>query len=202
MTTPSGSPHALPDTVRRLLDEGVLQVRPVVPAEVSALWQKAVHSAADALRSELNDDTAVQLAYQAQMQAALALLQAHGLRVRSRGGHHANVITALRAFAKQDGVAPLVDALDDLDALRSLRATSVYDADLATAQEAARARSFMQKMLPEAMLALLLIQPALRSELLGLPWLAAPRVGPAQSPPSGPANGSTLPPPPDQSARA
>lgn len=157
MTTPPGSPNALPDTVRRLLDERDLQVRPVVAEE---------------------------------MQAALALLQAHGLRARSQGGHHAKVIAALRAFAKMDDAPLFVGALDHLDTLRTLRATAVYDAELATADDATWARSSMQMMLPEAMRALGLMQPSLSPALSALPWPAAPRVGPEQ-PPGGPAHGST-----------
>lgn len=150
----------------------------MVPAEVLAIWQKGVRTAVDAMLPALNPDTVVNLAYQAQMQAALALLQARGLRTHTQAGHHAKVIKVLRSYAKQEEHPRFVEALDQFDALRQARATSVYNADPATEGDAEWARTTMRAMLPEALRALQTLLPSLGATLPVFASTPAPRVKP------------------------
>ena len=64
--------------------------------------------------------------------------------------HHYRLIDAVRAFATDEGNPGLVEALDDLDVLRQRRARSMYEHDLASADEANEARAAMGDMLPAA----------------------------------------------------
>ncbi|MHB8837517.1 MAG: hypothetical protein ACYC7F_01035 [Gemmatimonadaceae bacterium] len=144
-------PPSRPATVQRYLEEGALKMHPVERAEVEARMRKAMMSAADAAAPSISNDTVVQLAYQAQMQAAMALLHVQGLRTKSGDpSHHYRLIDAVRAFAKEEGNAELVRALDELDVQRQRRARSIYEQDFASDDEANEARAAMGAMLPAA----------------------------------------------------
>jgi hypothetical protein len=148
-------PPSRPATVQRYLEEGALKLHPVERAEVEALMRKAMMSAADAAVPNISNDTVVQLAYQAQMQATMALLRVRGLRTRTgEPAHHYRLIDAVRAFANDEGNAELVHALDELDVQRQRQARSMYEHDLASADEANEARAAMRGMLPVATAAL------------------------------------------------
>jgi uncharacterized protein (UPF0332 family) len=137
--------------VQRYLEEGALKEHPVNPAEVEALLRKAMTSAADAAVPNISHDTVVQLAYQAQMQAAMALLHVRGVRTKTGDmAHHYRLIDAVRSFAREEGHADLVAALDELDVLRQRRARSMYDQEFASEEDASEARAAMGAMLPAA----------------------------------------------------
>lgn len=150
MTTPSGSPRPFPDSVVRWIDERELVVEVLEPTLVTAMWNKSMATAADSLVPGISLDNALQLAYQAQLQAVTAMLRSRGLRVRSRQKHHYIAIETARALAKADGATTLAVALDKLDGLRADRALAVYDAEPASPEGVTRAQGIMVEVLPGA----------------------------------------------------
>lgn len=165
MTAPVPPAPRWPDTIQRYLNEGYLDEIPATREEVDALWKKAGVSASDASQPNLSADGTLQFAYQAQMQATMALLRARGLRtVTGDRSHHHRLIESVRAFAKDEGQVALVQAMSALDALRQERAQSIYDADTATPEEATAALTAMRTMLPEAGESLASLLPALPAQ--------------------------------------
>lgn len=169
MTSPSGNSGVLPDAVVRWIDERELTHGNVEPTLVVALWNKAVATAGDSLVATLSPDNALQLAYQAQLQAATAMLHARGLRVRSRSKHHYVAISTARELATTDGAADLARALTTLDGVRADRAIAVYEPDPASPASAAHARSAMATLLPNALVWLQRTVPALAPSLHPIP---------------------------------
>jgi hypothetical protein len=169
VTSPSGKSSVLPDAVVRWIDERELTHGNVEPTLVVALWNKAVATAGDSLVATLSPDNALQLAYQAQLQAATAMLHARGLRVRSRSKHHYVAIATARELAATDGAADLARAMVTLDGLRTDRAIAVYEPDPASPASAAHARSAMATLLPNALAWLLRTVPALAPLLHPIP---------------------------------
>jgi hypothetical protein len=162
MTTPMPPAPRWPDTIQRYLNEGYLGEAPATREEVDALWQKVGGSASDAAHPNLSSDGTLQFAYQAQLQATMALLRARGLRVGSGDRcHHLRMIESIRAFATKDGHTVLAQAMSVLDVLRQDHAQSVYDPETATPDEASAALAAMRAMLPEAGAALAPLLPAL-----------------------------------------
>lgn len=151
--------------IERLVAERSLAREAFSDDAVASLWAKAAEAYADAAVPGLSTDGAFQRLFTAALQAAMATLAAHGLRVKSTANHY----KAFYALRKVD------DALDPhglaFDEMRATRNDSVYEAsgdeeDLA--EHLAEARAFM----PGAL-------TALRSAILGVrPGIAArlPRV--------------------------
>jgi hypothetical protein len=114
-------------------------------------------------------DNALQLAYQAQLQAATAMLHARGLRVRSRNKHHYVAIATARELAATEGDADLARAMVTLDGLRTDRAIAVYEPEPASPAIAAHARSAMAVLLPNALTWLQRAVPAVAPSLHPIP---------------------------------
>ena len=173
MTSPSGASGALPASVTRWIDEHELTSGEVESSLVVALWNKAMASASDSLVTSLSPDNALQLAYQAQLQVVMAMLHARGLRVRSRQKHPYVAIAAARELAAADGAVALARALVTLDGVRTDRAIAVYEPDPASPASGAHARSVMATLLPNALIWLQRIVPALASSLHAIPVAVA-----------------------------
>jgi len=187
MTSPSNKSSALPDAVVRWIDEHELTHGNVETSLVVALWNKAVATAGDSLVATLSPDNALQLAYQAQLQAATAMLHARGLRVRSRNKHHYVAIATARELAATDGAADLARAMVTLDGLRTDRAIAVYEPEPASPASAAHARSAMAVLLPTALTWLQRAVPAVAPSLHPIPakvvdFAAASSTTPAEKP--------------------
>lgn len=183
MTTSSGSPRPFPDSVARWIGERELVEEAPEPALVTAMWNKSMATAADSLLPAISRDNALQLTYQAQLQAVTAMLRSRGLRVRSRVKHHYLAIETARALAKADGATTLADALDKLDGLRADRALAVYEPDPALAESVSQARSIMVEVLPGALNWLGRTDPNLARSLEAVPpgVLALAQVSPPTS---------------------
>lgn len=125
-----------------------------------ALWSKAAASYADARVPTLSPNGAFQIIYWAALPAAMAVLAAHGLRVKSTANHYKTF------YALQK----LTDALDSHGAsfneMRSLRNDSVY--------EAAHDEGEVAEALSEARASMPASLAALRAEIIAVrPGLAA-----------------------------
>lgn len=180
MTTPSHPQPDLPGQVQGYIEQRSLRQHPVVPDEVRAIWQKAMNGTSDASQPGLTPDGVVSLAYTALLQAATAILLARGYRVGADQKHHYVVIDAVRAFARAEQRTAFVDLLNKLDHLRQQRAHSVYEAEMATTNEAAAARNLLGYMIPVAQESLLAINPAILAAPMAAPRVSAAAVKPPQ----------------------
>jgi len=161
MTTPSSPTPELPGRVAEYLADGILKEETISLGEVRAIWQKAINGESDASQPGLTPDGVVSLAYTAQMQAAMAVLWAHGYRGGADSKHHFSLIDTVRAFAKAEQRTVFVEILNKLDRLRQVRRHSIYGSEPATPEEATTARELMGKMLPAAAEHLHAINPAI-----------------------------------------
>lgn len=180
MTTPSHPQPDLPGQVQGYIEQRSLRPHPVVPDEVRAIWQKAMNSTSDASQPGLTPDGVVSLAYTALLQAAMAVLLARGFRVGADQKHHYVVIDAVRAFARAEQRTAFVDLLNKLDLLRQQRAHSVYEAEMATMNQAVAARNLMGEMIPVAKESLTAINPTILTAPMPAPRVSAASVTPPQ----------------------
>ena len=155
------TPTELPGRIAEYLAEGILKTETISLGEMRAIWRKAMNGAADASQPGLTPDGVVALAYTAQMQAAMAVLWAHGYRGGADPKHHFSLIDSVRAFAKAEQRTTFVDALNKLDRLRQVRRHSVYEPEPATPEDAAAALELMRRLLPAAAENLQAIDPAI-----------------------------------------
>jgi hypothetical protein len=108
--------------LQNLLKIGQLKAHPPDGAEVQRLLAAAARNLADARVTMISPETRFDAAYKAVMQAALAVLMAHGYRPdTNRPGHHATVVQGLPLTI---GLAPARMAV--LDTLRRRRNLSDY----------------------------------------------------------------------------
>jgi len=109
-------------SLQNLLKIGQLKAHPPDGAEVQRLLAAAARNLADARVTMISPETRFDAAYKAVMQAALAVLMAHGYRPdTNRPGHHATVVQGLPLTI---GLAPARMAV--LDTLRRRRNLSDY----------------------------------------------------------------------------
>jgi hypothetical protein len=130
--------------------------------DVVSLWIKAAASFADANVPGLSTDGAYQCIYRAALQAAIATLAVHGLRVKSTANHY------ISFFALQK----LTDALEPhgmmFNEMRAVRNDSVYEAhhDAAEiAEHLAEARVAMPGALAALRTAIIGVRPGLTARL-------------------------------------
>jgi hypothetical protein len=118
------------DDIDRLVGDRRLVHESFDDHQVAGFWSKAASAFADAQVAGLSTDTAFQTAYRACLQATLAVLATHGLRVKSTAGH----FTAFYTLQKL-GDERLRTIAVQFDELRTTRSESVYeptdDAELA-----------------------------------------------------------------------
>jgi hypothetical protein len=140
--------------LERLVGERSVIREPFDDAQVVGYWSKAVASFRSAQAKGLASDNAFQVAYTAGLQATLAVLAAHGLRVRSAANHY----TAFHAA--QNLSATLRDHARRLDALRSARHQSMYEPD--------HDEEEMMRRVARAIATLRDALPAIRAEIIGV----------------------------------
>ena len=112
-------------SLQNLLKIGQLKEHSPDAAEVQRLLAAAGRNLADARVTTISPETRFDAAYKAVMQAALAVLMAHGYRPdTNRPGHH---VTVLQGLTLTIGLAPA--RVTVLDTLRRKRNLSDYTGD-------------------------------------------------------------------------
>lgn len=158
--TSSGRPSR-PPRIKALIESSRLHEQEASPAQVSALWQKAVQSSADAELEGISIDGAIRAAYDAGHIAALALLAVHGLRTASGQGHH-EVAFAAAAYLAPDTLGDLVP--DSIE-VRGLRRGSMYDPSIAGIEDRDLVIEWMRRTLPAIRDAIVWADQVLASKL-------------------------------------
>lgn len=148
--------------IDRLLQDRSLLRENYTDAQVIGFWDKAAGSLADAHASVISTESAYQLAYTAALQTSLAVLAAHGLRVRSTANHY----MTFYALQKLDGA--LSEPGRRLDGLRNARHQTIYEPDHDEEDMARRLSDAFERLreaLPVLRRAILTIRPDLDSSL-------------------------------------
>lgn len=148
--------------IDRLVAERSLVREPFEDEEVAGYWAKALGTFADAQAEGLSSGSAFQLAYTAALQATLALLAAHGLRVRSAANHY------MAFYAMQKLGARVRNHALAFDALRLTRHQSVYEPghdEQDIRERLGRAIEKVRNTLPVIRSAILEVRPALVGSL-------------------------------------
>src|SRR3989304_1663900 len=115
----------MPVSLQNLLKIGQLKEHPPDAAEVQRLLASAARNLADARVTTISPETRFDAAYKAIMQAALAVLMAHGYRPNTnRPGHHVTVVQGLTLTI---GLAPARVTVSDT--ARRKRNLSDYTGD-------------------------------------------------------------------------
>lgn len=125
--------------IDRLVAERSLERQNFRDEDVVSLWSKAAASYADASVPGLSTDGAFQSIYKAALQASIATLAAHGLRVKSTANHyktfyaiqkltdtlepHGLDFQEMRAVRNDSGYEPTHDAAEIADSLSEARAS-------------------------------------------------------------------------------
>lgn len=133
--------------------------------QVAGYWAKAMASLGNARSSGLSVDGAYLMAYTAALQAALAVLAAHDLKVRGTSNHY------MTFYAIQKLNASMLTCGRQFDALRLARHEAVYEPGHDEAE--------MEAQLARAMDALRAGLPACRAEIIA----ARPSVSANLAPP-------------------
>lgn len=76
------------EAIDALVADRSLVREPFTDGQVAGYWAKAMSAAADGRTAELSAEGALQITYTAALQATMALLAAHGLRVKSTASHY------------------------------------------------------------------------------------------------------------------
>jgi hypothetical protein len=151
--------------IQALIDSKRLHEQEAAPEQVSALWQKAVESGADAELRGISLDGAIRSAYDAGHLATLALLAAHGLRTSSGPGHHEVAFSAAALLTPET----LGDLLPDSIEIRGLRRGSMYDPSIAETEDRDLAIAWMRRTLPAIRAAIVRADRTFASRLRNYP---------------------------------
>jgi hypothetical protein len=152
--------------IQQLVDDRSLARETFTDEQVAFMWGKGAASYADALVPGLSSDGAFQHLYTAALQATIATLAAHGLRVKSTANHY----KAFYALQKLDGaLAPHGRVFDEM---RGTRNDSIYGVNLDETDLAERLAEALAH-LPEAMTtlrtAILAARPGIAARLPRVP---------------------------------
>lgn len=153
------------EEIDRLVQEHSLHRVEVDDEQIAGYWAKSLVSFADGQSGALSSDSAFQLIYTAGLQATLAVLAAHGLRVRAVANHYMAFHTAqqLSAALREQG--------RQLDTLRMTRHASVYEPNPHPGDMDARlvrAIAIVRRALPVIRSRIVEVRPDL-GNVLGLP---------------------------------
>jgi hypothetical protein len=130
--------------------------------DLAILWSKAAAAYADAVVPGLSTDSAFQIIYRAALQAAIATLAAHGLRVKSTANHY-KTFYALQHLT--DALEPHGKAFNDM---RAVRNESVYEPthdEAEVARHFSEARTFMPGSLAALRSAIIAVRPGIEARL-------------------------------------
>ena len=150
--------------IERLVQDRSLIRESFDDAQVAGYWAKATASFANTRANGLNTDGAYLMAYTAALQAALAVLAAHDLKVRGTSNHYMtfHAIQKLNATMRECGRR--------FDALRMVRHDVVYEPEHEEAEMADR--------LVRAMDALRAGLPACHAEIIAVRPSVSPTLPP------------------------
>jgi hypothetical protein len=140
----TGSPAPQSARVQRLIEDRKLERITPDPEAVVGVWRKAVNSGVDADLPGVSLDNAVDMAYRATLQAAHALVESHGFRVRSGQGHHYLTFYVAEAL----GYPELARLTERTDPHRTARSSAVYDPVPATQRQLDDLREIVRALLP------------------------------------------------------
>lgn len=148
--------------IDRLVTERSLVRESFRDEDIVSLWSKAAVSYADAGVPGLSTDGAFQSIYRAALQAAIATLAAHGLRVKSTANHYKTFYA----------IQKLTDALEPhgvrFNEMRAVRNDSVYEArhdEAELSEHLSVARESMPDSLAALRSAILNVRPGLAARL-------------------------------------
>lgn len=153
-----------PERLELLIADRRLSEERFDDSELVGLWARSVSAWHDARVTELSTEGAFVRAYDAARQAAVTVLAAHGLRVKSGLGHHYITFYALEAL----DLPELAGFGAEFEGVRNSRHMAVYEADLdpdVLTEDLGRLRSAVQRLLPVARKHLASRRPALESKL-------------------------------------
>ena len=153
-----------PERLELLIGDRRLSEEQFDNSELAGLWARAVSAWHDAGVTGLSTEGAFVRAYDAARQAAVTVLAAHGLRVKSGQGHHYITFYALGALE----IPELSGFAAEFEAVRNSRHLAVYEAELdpnALIGDLGRLRSAVERFLPEARRHLVSQLPALEFKL-------------------------------------
>lgn len=148
--------------IQRLIEERSLIRENFTDAQVPAFWDKAAGSLESTRLAGMPTENAFQLAYTAALQISLAVLAAHGLRVKSTSNHYLtfHVVQRLDQTLNEPGRR--------LDGLRNARHQSIYEPshdDEEMGRRLAGAFERLREALPVFRSAILKVRPSLGSSL-------------------------------------
>ncbi|HYR08537.1 MAG TPA: hypothetical protein VEQ60_12235 [Longimicrobium sp.] len=148
--------------IERLIEERSLIRENYTDTQVVGFWDKAAGSLESARFAGMPAENAYQLAYTAALQISLAVLAAHGLRVKSTSNHYLTFHVVQR-------LDPTLDAPGRrLDGLRHLRHQTIYEPEHDEGELARRlseAFDRLREALPLFRKAILAVRPHLASFL-------------------------------------
>jgi hypothetical protein len=130
--------------------------------QVATIWAKAATSYADAAVPSLSTVGAFQHLYTAALQASIATLAAHGLRVKSTANHY----KTFYALRKLDETLEPHGA--DFDEMRATRNDSVYEPthdEEEVVERLTEAREFMPASLSVLRSAIIAVRPGIEARL-------------------------------------
>jgi exosome complex RNA-binding protein Rrp42 (RNase PH superfamily) len=150
------------EDIDRLVADRSLERQSFRDEDIVSLWSKAATSYADAGVPGLSTDGAFQNIYKAALQASIATLAAHGLRVKSTANHYKTF------YALQK----LTDALEphgmDFQEMRAVRNDSVYEPthdEAEVTESLLEARASMPASLAALRTAIISVRPGLAARL-------------------------------------
>jgi hypothetical protein len=153
--------------IERLVQDRSLIRHSFDDEQVAGYWTKALASLADAQAHGLSVEGAYLCAYTAALQAALAVLAAHDLKVRGTSNHYMtfHALQKLSAALRECGLR--------FDGLRLARHQAIYEPEHDEAE--------MEELLGRAMDALRAGLPACRAEIISVRPSASLMVAPLRS---------------------
>lgn len=140
--------------LRRLLDSHEIEALAAPDDEVAGFWRKAMRAYRDSRLPGLSPASGFNLAYEAALDVATALVREAGFRVKTSRAHHWATFYSLQGLDDPT----LAKLAQDLDGARTERHENVYEADDDDAL-AARRRDGLHEVLAELL-------PAARARLV------------------------------------
>jgi hypothetical protein len=151
--------------IERLVQDRSLIRESFDDEQVAGYWAKAMSSLVDAQADRLSTDGAYQMAYTAALQASLAVLAAHNLKVRGTSNHY------MTFHAVQRLNPTMRDCGRKFDALRLARHQSIYEPEhdeVESVNRLARAMDALRVGLPASRAEIVAVRPAAATMLAPL----------------------------------
>lgn len=132
--------------IQIMLESRHIEERPAAEGEVEGMWAKAIGTLESSAVPGLNPDARFTLAYQAALQACMAVMRAAGYQVRGEAHHH-HTFGAVVALS----IPGLEEAARKLNGIRQKRHSAIYDWESRLdEQDAEEIRTAAQRLLAHA----------------------------------------------------